>query len=186
MKSLLAAVGWTLLTLAAGAAARAAGEEKEAPDAPKEQSVVPYDSKTHGALRVTGIGKQAGDYFEVLRDGKPAYPGSPPLLNNTLELAPGTYVVDVNRTRRGVTIEAGRKTVLRTGELVVEGAPATAYWYPVRGKERKLASNPPLLNRGRALFPGTYTVFVHVDVTTGDKNLGTASVKPGRRTVLKH
>jgi len=59
---------------------------------------------------------------------------APKLLNTTLELAPGTYVVDVNKTQRKVTVEAGKKTVLWAGELVVEGKPATMAWYAMQGK----------------------------------------------------
>jgi hypothetical protein len=175
-----------LLTISAGPAALAGPGQDKPAAAPQEESVVAYASKTHGALQVKSVGAEPVDWFDVLRDGKRAFDGNPKLLNATLELAPGAYVVDVNRTRRKVTIEAGKKVVLATGELVVEGQPASAYWYPVQGKERKLASNPPILNRARALFPGTYTVFVHVSVTVNDKNLGAAEVKAGRKTVLKH
>lgn len=175
-----------LLTIAAGHAARA-GQDKEKPaEAPKEESVVAYDSKTHGALEVKSVGAKPVDWFDVLQNGKRAFAGNPRLLNNTLELAPGAYVVDVNRTQRKVTIDAGKKTILWTGDLVVEGQPPSDYWYPMQGKERRLASNPPLLNRARALFPGTYTVFVHVSVGMDDKNLGQAEVKAGGKTVLKH
>jgi hypothetical protein len=175
-----------VLAIAAGHAAPA-GQDKEKPaEAPKEESVVAYDSQTHGAVHVQTVDAKPVDWFDVLQNGKRVFEGNPKLLNNTLELAPGTYVVEVNRTQRKVTIEAGKKTILWTGELVVEGQPPGAYWYPMQGKERKLASNPPLLNRPRALFPGTYTVFVHVSVTLTDKNLGEAEVKAGRKTVLKH
>lgn len=172
-----------LLGLAAGHTALADEEKGKPAEAPKEESVVPYDSKTHGALQVKSVGPKPVDWFDVLRDGKRAIPGNPKLLNGMVELPPGTYVVEVNRTQRKVTIEAGKKTVLWTGELVVEGKGAD--WYaPYQGKERKLVSNPPLLNRPTALFPGTYTVFVHVG--TEDKKLGEAQVKAGRKTVLKH
>ncbi len=175
-----------LLTIAAGRAALAAEPKEKPTEAPKEESVVAYDSKTHGALQVKSVGDKPVDWFDVLQNGKRAIDGNPRLLNSTVELPPGTYVVDVNRTQRKVTIEAGKKTILLTGELVVEGQPAGAYWYPMQAKERKLAANPPILNSPRALFAGTYTVFVHVSVTERDKNLGPAEVKPGKKTVLKH
>src|SRR5262245_18664453 len=95
------------------------GEKKA--EEPKEESVVGYDSKTHGALEVKSISEKPTDYFEILQNGKRAVKGNPPILNNTAELAPGVYVVEVNKTQRTVTIEAGKKTVLLTGELVVEG-----------------------------------------------------------------
>ena len=101
-------------------------------------------------------------------------------------LPPGTYVVDVNRTQRTVTVEAGRKVVLRTGDLVVRGQPESAYWYPLQGQVRTLSANPPLLNRARALLPGTYTVFVHTSVTVPDRDLGAAEVVAGRTTALEH
>lgn len=94
--------------------------------------------------------------------------------------------MDVNRTQRSVTVEAGHKTILWTGDLVVRGEPETAYWYPVQGEERTLSANPPLLNKARALFPGTYTVFVHTSVTVPDHDLGAAEVEAGTTTVLEH
>ena len=148
------------------------------------ESVVPYERKDLGALEVKSIDANPVDWFDVQRDGERAYPGNPPLLNSSIELAPGPYVVVVNRTQRPVTIEAGRKTILWTGNLVVEGQPTHAFWYPMQGGERRLSSNPPLFNKPRALFPGTYTVYVYVSVTTGDELLGEAEVKAGQQTVL--
>ena len=175
-----------LLTVAAGNA-RLAGQEKEKPaaEAPKEMTVEDYDSKTKGAIQVKVDDKMPTDWFDVLQNGKRAYSGNPKILNKTVELAPGDYVVDVNRTQRKVTVEAGKKTILWTGELVVEGETAGAYWYPMDGKAKKLSSAEPLLNKGRPLFPGTYTVFVHTSVTVDDKNLGKAEVKAGKKTTLK-
>lgn len=149
------------------------------------EDVVAYDSATHGAVEVNGVSATPVDWFEVLQNGERAVAGNPPLLNNAVELAPGTYVVDVNRTRRTVTVEAGRKTILWTGDLVVRGEPETAFWYPQQGDERTLSSNPPLLNRARALFPGTYTVFVYTSVTVPVHDLGAAEVVAGRTTVLE-
>jgi hypothetical protein len=174
--------GLALLAFAAGAAL-AQGDEGKPGEAPKEESVVPHDSQTRGAVQVKSVGDKPADWFDVLKDGKRAFPGGPKLLNSTVELAPGAYVVEVNRTRRKVTVEAGKKTVLWTGELVVEGKGAD--WYaPYQGKERKLANNPPVLNRPTALFPGTYTVLVRVGAK--DKKLGEARVRAGLKTVLKH
>lgn len=178
--------GLLLLVLVVGPAAPAADDKKKPDDAPKEETVVAYASKTHGAVEVKNAAKNPVDWFDVLKDGKRAFAGNPKLLNNVQELAPGEYVVDVNRTQRTVTIEAGKKIVLWTGELVVEGKPDTAYWYPMQGKERRITANPPILNKPRALFAGSYTVFVHVSVAMDDANLGKAEVKPGKKTVLKH
>jgi hypothetical protein len=166
--------------------AEAPAEDSPPAAARGQDSAVDYDSTTHGALQVMSVRDDPSDWFVVLRDGEPALPGNPPLLNNTVELAPGTYVVDVNRTRREVSIEAGRKTVIWTGELLVEGEPSGAYWYPMRGDERMLTTNPSILNASRPLFPGTYTVFVHVTVTRPDTDLGAAEVRAGETTVLQH
>ena len=161
--------------------APAAGESTATPG---EDTVVAYDDAARGALEVKSIAASPVDWYDVLRDGKRAFDGNPKLLNSTLELDPGTYVVDVNRTQREVTIEAGRKAILWTGELVVEGEPSHAFWYPMQGTERRLSSNPSLLNSARALVAGTYTVFVYESVTTGDQRLGDAEVKAGQKTVL--
>ena len=95
-------------------------------------------------------------------------------------------VVDYPARDMTVTVEAGRKIVLRTGDLIVRGQPESAYWYPLQGEVRALSANPPLLNRARALFPGTYTVLVHTSVTVPDRDLGAVEVVAGRTTVLEH
>ena len=175
--------GLALLAFAAAHAGRAGGGRGEARRGCQGRNRRPHDSKTRGALQVRSVGAKPADWFDVLKDGKRAFPGGPKLLNSTVELAPGAYVVEVNRTRRKVTVEAGKKAVLWTGELVVEGKGAD--WYaPYQGKERKLASNPPVLNRPTALFPGTYSVLVRVGAK--DKKLGEARVRAGLKTVLKH
>jgi hypothetical protein len=153
--------------------------------APSVKKVVDYPSETLGALEVASVGERPVDWYEVFQDGERAIAGNPPLLGSTVELPPGAYVADVNRTQREVTIVAGKKTVLRPGELVVEGEPSSAFWYPMQGGERRLSSNPPLLNRARALFPGTYEVFVYEGVTIGERALGEAEVRAGERTVVK-
>jgi hypothetical protein len=158
----------------------------EAPAAVQEQSVEAHGSTTHGALQVRSIQENPTDWFTVLQDGKNVLPGNPELLNKTVELPPGTYEVVVNQTQRTVTIETGKKTTLWTGELIVEGGPDGAFWYPMEGTERRLTSNPPIVNASVDLFPGTYTVFVHVIVGQPDDNLGTAEVRAGQRTALRH
>jgi hypothetical protein len=173
-----------LLTITMGHAALAGDDKKKADEAPKEQSVVDYDSKTHGAVQVKSVGDKPGDWFTVLRDGKRAFKGNPPRLNNTLELAPGAYVVEVNRTQRKVDIEAGKKRILWTGELIVESNRKGNSWIPKQGKETKLAANPPVVNSSVALFAGTYTVYLNLGVG-GLKNLGEAEVKPGKKTAVK-
>jgi hypothetical protein len=178
--------GLMLLAFTAGHAALA-GEDKGKPaEPPKEKSVVPHESKTHGALQVKCVGEKTSDWFDVLQKGKRAFDGNPPLLNKTIELAPGAYVVSVNRTERKVTIAAGKKTVLLTGELVVEAKKGTPGWYtPYQGEEAKVTAAPPLLNSPLALFPGKYKVFYRAGGAGNEENLGEVEVKAGRKTVLK-
>lgn len=158
----------------------------DASEAVEAEGTVAYQSETNGAVQVNSVSANPVDYFDVLRDGERAFAGNPRLLGGAVEVPPGTYVVDVNRTRRSVTVEAGKKTILWTGDLVVRGEPETAYWYPMQGGERTLSANPALLNKARALFPGTYTVFVHTSVAVPDRNLGAAEVEAGKTTVLEH
>jgi len=158
----------------------------DASEAVEAEGMVAYESETNGAVLVNSVSANPVDYFDVLKDGERAFAGNPRLLGAAVEVPPGTYVVDVNRTRRSVTVEAGHKTILWTGDLVVRGEPETAYWYPVQGEERTLSANPPLLNKARALFPGTYTVFVHTSVAVPDRDLGAAEVVAGKTTVLEH
>ena len=170
-----------VFVLAAGWAV-SADKEKEK-DPPAEASVVAYESKTKGAVQVRSVDPEPVHWFDVFKDGKRALSGNPPLLDSTVELDPGTYEVDVNRTRRKVTIEAGKKTVLWTGELVVEGKGAS--WYtPWQGKDQKIISNPPALGRATPLFAGTYRVTVHVG--NEDKALGETKVVAGKKTTLKY
>jgi hypothetical protein len=166
-----------------------ADESKTKPalqEGPKEESVVAYDSKTMGAIQVRVDQKDPVDSFDILQDGKRIGNGNRRLLNATVELAPGNYLIDVNRTQRKVTVEAGKKTTLWTGELVVEGKPSTMAWYAMKGKVKLTSTGvEPLLNRASPLFPGTYTVFVDTSLTGQDLSLGEAEVKAGQKTVLK-
>jgi len=161
-----------------------AAEDKEKPEAPKEESVVAYESKTRGALQVRTVNAKSNEWFVVEKDGKRAFSGAPPLLNSSIELAPGDYVVSVNRTEHKITIDAGKKTVLWTGEVMVEGKKGSGDFYaPFQGKAKKLAAVEPLVNTPTALFAGKYTVTVFMGVKS--KDLGDVEVKPGERTVLK-
>lgn len=165
-----------------GGLAHGQADPKKAEEKPVD-AVEAYDSKTKGAVQVMTAEKKPVHWFDVLQNGKRAFPGNPPLLNNTVELAPGTYVVDVNHTQKMVTVEAGKKNVLWTGEVVVEGQGANWY-YAAQGKERKYVGNPPVLGRATPLFPGAYSVHVHVKME--DKKLGDATVMAGQKTVLKY
>jgi hypothetical protein len=187
MKASLSVFGWMLLTMAIGHAALAGDDQdKDKPaEIPKEQAVVDYDSETHGAVQVTSASEKPGDSFNVLKDGEREFIGPPNLLGGTLELAPGDYVVDVNRTLRKVKIEAGKKTVLLTGDLAVESKRAGAFWIPKQGKETRLASNPPTVNTRIALFPGKYSLYLNVGAGVDLKSLGMAEVKAGQKTVVK-
>ena len=172
-----------LLTIASGPGPRA-GEDKKKPAEVKEETVEPHASKTEGAIQVKVNDKNTTHSFDVLKGGKSVLVNRR-LLNGTVELAPGAYEVDVNKTQRKVSIEAGKKTILWTGELVVEGRPATMAWYAMRGKVVLTNSVEPLLNDAIPLFPGTYSVFVDTSLTGKDMSLGDAEVKAGRKTVLK-
>ncbi|MBA4189759.1 MAG: hypothetical protein C0467_17375 [Planctomycetaceae bacterium] len=187
MKMCVPTFGVLLLVIASGLAPLA-GQDKEKPaEAPKEETVEAYDSKSNGAIQVKVEKKNSTHSFDVLQDGKRVFKGAPKLLNTTLELSPGDYVVDVNMTQRKITIVAGKKAILLTGELVVEGQPSTIAWYAMEGKVKLTSSGvEPLLNQPIPLFAGTYTVFVDTSLTGQDKSLGKAEVKAGRMTVLKH
>jgi hypothetical protein len=87
-----------------------------------------------------------------------------------------------------VKVQAGKKTILETGTLDVEGKGAD--WYaPYEGKDRRTADAPPKLNTPIALFPGKYTVHVHYrDEKSADKDAildDAARVEAGQKTVLK-
>jgi hypothetical protein len=172
------AVGLVLLAFAANHAAFGGGEKAKPADARKEESAVPYDSKALGALQVKAVSEKTPEWFDVLQNGKRAVAGAPPTLNSTVELAPGVYVVRVNRTERKVSIEVGKKTILLTGEVLVKGNGGT--WSPWQGKERKLATAEPRVNDSLSLFAGKYTVKVFV-FGQDTKELGPVEVKAGQR-----
>jgi hypothetical protein len=157
----------------------------EAGGSADEMSVEAYASETNGAVQVTSADPTTGDWFEVLENGEQVVPGNPPLLGSTLEVPPGTYQVVVNRTERTVTVGAGRLTILRTGDLLVEGEPDGAMWYPEQGGDRKVVSNPPTLNAGIALFSGDYEVIVYEGVGVPPDTVGVARVVPGRVTTMR-
>jgi hypothetical protein len=149
------------------------------PSPPREETTAPHSSPTQGGLQVTG---DTDDWFTVHQNGKQAGPSTPPKLNSVIELAPGAYEVSVNKTKRTVTIEAGKKTIVATGTLIVEGK--GDWWTPHQGGEAKLVNAPPTLNSPLALFPGTYAVTVHVG-QKDEKLTDDARVVAGEKTVLK-
>ena len=129
------------------------------------------------------ITKGSATWFDVQQNGKRPFPNAPPLLNSTLELAPGIYEVNVNHTHRKVTIAAGKKTVLWTGELmVVDGKKEKGgHWAPFQDNQRKAIGGEPLVNSSTPLFAGKYSVMFWGSVR---KDLGEAEVKAGQRTQL--
>jgi hypothetical protein len=147
---------------------------------PKERSVEAYDSQTHGAIQVRG---DMPDWFEMRRGGK-AIGLVPKRLNGTWEVEPGEYEVVVNRTSREVKVEAGKKVVLATGTLVVEGD--GLYWYPTVGEDKKVGvnRNTPALNSPLALFPNTYAAEVNVN-TRAVRVADAAKVEASKMTVVK-
>jgi hypothetical protein len=164
-----------LAVLLLAAPAGAAGEKEVS-----EQSVEAHASKTRGAIQVKG---ETTDWFEVSRGGK-AVTFPHPLLGATAEVEPGEYEVVVNKTTRKVKVEAGKKVVLATGTLTVEGKEGL-FWYPVADKERKVAPNRnnPALNSAIALFPGTYQAEVNVNLRS--VKAGEAKVTAGGKFTLK-
>lgn len=160
-----------------------AGEES-AGGAADEMTVETYASQTHGAIRVESASGSPSDWFDVMQNGSRAVPGNPPLLGSTLEVPPGTYQVAVNRTERTVSIEPGALTILRTGDLMVEGEPDGATWIPYQSGDRKVVSNPPTLNSAIVLFSGDYQVIVYEGVGVPPDTLGVARVDPGHVTAL--
>jgi hypothetical protein len=185
MRTCVSVFGCLVLTIVAGHVGLADEDKKKPAEAPKEQTVVDYNSKTHGAVQVKSASENPGDSFNVLPEGKKEFLGQPEILNGTRELAPGTYMIDVNRTRRTVKVEAGKKTVLLTGDLVVESKREGTIWSPRQEKEFKYASNPPVVNTRLALFAGTYEVYINVGNTINLKEFGKAEVKAGAKTVFK-
>jgi hypothetical protein len=122
----------------------------------------------------------------VFQGKKQLVPPGKPLLGTTVELAPGDYVVRVNGSERKVTIQVGKRTTLLTGELFVEAEKGTPGFYiPFKGKERMLASNPPVVNSPIALFAGKYEVVWYEGGVGKRQDLGQVDVKAGMRTVRK-
>jgi len=168
------------VTKAADVSETGADKAKPADDV-KEESVVPYDSKTNGALQVMTVAKDTGEWFGVQKDGKSVLSGAPPLLNSTVELAPGDYLVGVNYTERKVTIVVGKKTVLWTGDLMVQGKKGSGdYYAPFQGNDRRSATAEHVVNSPFALFAGKYSVRVFL----ANRFFPEVEVKAGKRTVV--
>jgi hypothetical protein len=159
-------------------AALVADDEKETP----EKTVEVYDNKTRGAIQVNGDTK---DWFEVYR-GEKAVAFPYPLLGKTAEVEPGEYEVQVNRSSRKVTVEAGKKVVLQTGTLELAGKDGL-YWYPVVGGKRMVGTNrnPPSPGAKLALFPGTYAVDLNLNLRKVVRVTESAKVEVGKTTTVK-
>ena len=174
------------LAIATVAVQPLAGQDKKTEPTVKEIATEAYASKDRGAVEVRVSNKETRDYFIVRAVGaSDKDKRMDKLLNSTMELKPGAYVVEVNKTQRKVDVNAGEKVVLWTGELVVEGKPETMAWYAMDGKVKLQAAAEPLLNKAIALFPGSYAVFVDTSLTGPDMSLGTAKIIAGRKLVLK-
>jgi hypothetical protein len=162
-------------------------DPKKDKDAPKEEEVSDYKkSTTKGALEVKAANDKPLDWFAVYADKQQKPTRGNTRLNSTVELAPGTYVVRVNKTERKFTIEAGKKVTLLTGDLVVEAPKGTPGWFiPYQGKQVMLARNPSTVNNPVALFAGKYEVTYKKGGVSPEEKLGEAEVRPGRKTVVK-
>jgi hypothetical protein len=111
-----------------------------------------YNHATKGAVVVAGT---RTDWYKVLdAAGEKVLSGEP--TNDETELLPGTYLVDLHGVRQTVTVQAGRKTVVEAGSVVVSGTGAD--WYKVYEAtgEKVLADKPT--KSETELLPGTYVV----------------------------
>lgn len=169
----------------AGATPGAGGAGADAAAAARQDSSAAWENTTSGALQVMSVSSPV-DWFLVYQDSTRITRGNPPLLNATVELPPGEYQVDVNHSRRPVTITAGRKTIVWTGDLVVEGGSPSDFFMPMQNGERRFTSNPPIVGRPVPLFPGSYTAIVHGSVSVPPDTLGPATVVAGTTTTLRH
>jgi hypothetical protein len=153
-----------------------ADDKKDKDKGPAEMSVEAYDSKTKGAIQVNG---EKSDWFDV-RKGEKSLAFPYPLLGKVAEVEPGEYEVWVNKVVRKVKVEAGKKTVLETGSIHVEGK-SGLYWYPLVGKDEAIGPNRlrPGLNQSISLFPGVYAVEVNLNLRTTQKLTDKAVVEPG-------
>jgi hypothetical protein len=166
-----------VIMVLAAPAALIAEDKKETP----EKAIENHDSKTRGAVQVKG---ETTDWFDVARNGKSIL-SVPSLLNGTVELEPGEYEIIVNRVSRKATIEVGKKVVFLTGTLQAEGK--GLFYYPVIGKERKVAPNRlnPDLGKQIALFPGTYGVEIDVNLRKIVRLTDEAKIEAGKKTIVK-
>lgn len=157
--------------------------EASTPEAPKGPVTLELITGDHpnlskGALQVTG---DTQDILLISKDGK-RLPGNPPLLKETIELDPGSYLVDLNKTTRNVTLQAGKKVILRSGSIVVTKKDA-GFWFPKQGEVNRFNSNPPASGSALSLFPGVYDVYVNV-FPNNQKVAEGVKVTPGQRVTL--
>ena len=136
MKMWIPAFAVLLVVIASGQVRLAGQDKKEPAKDPKEESIEVYDSKTKGALSVKVDQKDPTDSFDVLQDGKRSRSKTTLRSSSTAHSSclPECMSWTLNKTQRKVTIEAGKKTIFWTGELVVEGKPETMAWYAHAGQ----------------------------------------------------
>jgi hypothetical protein len=137
-----------------------------------------HPNQIKGALQVTG---DTRDMLLISKEGK-RIPGNPPLLKETIELDPGVYVVNLNKSIRTVTIQPGKKVILRSGSILVTKKGA-AFWFPKQGDENRYTSNPPTSGSALSLFPGVYDVYVNI-FPNNEKVAEGVKVSPGERVTL--
>ncbi len=95
--------------------------------------------------------------------------------NQQIELFPGTYTVELNKTVRTAEVQEGENTVVKAGSVSVAGTGSTLFYVYDSGF-RELAYDST--NKQVELFPGTYTVELN-------KTVRTAEVQEGENTVVK-
>jgi hypothetical protein len=169
------------LVLVAAAALSAGCGDSAAPEgaAVPEMATTDHPNAKLGALQVTG---DTRDFVLITSKAGKAYGGNPPLLGETIELEPGEYVVDLNKTTRTVTLGAGKKVVLASGSVLVTKKGA-GFWFPMQGDENRYATNPPNSGAAISLFPGTFDIYVN-EFPNNNKVAEGVKVVAGRRVTL--
>ena len=106
-----------------------------------------------GSAMVAGSGK--GRYFVRDASGKSVTNAD---TNTAVELAPGSYIVELNSTAQPLIVRAGQRATVTAGNAMVAGTGKDRYFaHDASGKSLTNAdTNSPI-----ELFPGNYIVELH-------------------------
>lgn len=108
-----------------------------------------------GALVVSGTGNDLYEVYDSEGKRKLSFTKT----NSVTELLPGTYVLSLQRVQRKLEIQPGKKTVIESGALAVEGNTEGLYYvYDETGKNRLDFRGT---NRAIELLPGKYVVTIN-------------------------